>query len=121
MVFNYLPVTIGDSMDENGLKSCSCAFKTGFFSDVRLERDGDVLIVTVEERPTIALITFDGNRAIKTEDLEDGLAEAGFRGEVLIRKTRQSYSSLDVNITQTVSMELRLITKSRQLVKMPLR
>ena len=34
--------------------------------------------MTVEERPTIALITFDGNRAIKTEDLEDGLAEAGF-------------------------------------------
>ena len=84
MVFNYLPVTIGDSMDENRIrKAVRALFKTGFFSDVRLERDGDVLIVTVEERPTIALITFDGNRAIKTEDLEDGLAEAGFsEGEV---------------------------------------
>ena len=79
MVFNYLPVTIGDTMDENRIrKAVRALFKTGFFRDVRLERDGDVLVVTVEERPTIALITFDGNRAIKTEDLEDGLAEAGF-------------------------------------------
>ena len=84
MVFNYLPVTIGDTMDENRIrKAVRALFKTGFFRDVRLERDGDVLVVTVEERPTIALITFDGNRAIKTEDLEDGLAEAGFsEGEV---------------------------------------
>ena len=84
MVFNYLPVTIGDTMDENRIrKAVRALFKTGFFRDVRLERDGDVLVVIVEERPTIALITFDGNRAIKTEDLEDGLAEAGFsEGEV---------------------------------------
>ena len=84
MVFNYLPVTIGDTMDENRIRRAVRAlFKTGFFSDVRLERDGDVLVVIVEERPTIALITFDGNRAIKTEDLEDGLADAGFsEGEV---------------------------------------
>ncbi len=103
MVFNYLPVTIGDTMDENRIrKAVRALFKTGFFRDVRLERDGDVLVVTVEERPTIALITFDGNRAIKTEDLEDGLAEAGFsEGEVfnqgkldkVIQELRRQYYS----------------------------
>ena len=84
MVFNYLPVTIGDTMDEARIrKAVRALFKTGFFRDVQLEREGDVLIVTVDERPTIALITFDGNRAIKTEDLEEGLADAGFsEGEV---------------------------------------
>ena len=87
MVFNYLPVTIGDTMDEARIrKAVRALFKTGFFRDVQLEREGDVLIVTVDERPTIALITFDGNRAIKTEDLEEGLADAGFsEGEVFNR------------------------------------
>jgi len=87
MVFNYLPVTIGDTMDEaRTRKAVRALFKTGFFRDVQLEREGDVLIVTVDERPTIALITFDGNRAIKTEDLEEGLADAGFsEGEVFNR------------------------------------
>ena len=83
-VFNYLPVTIGDRVDEKRTQEAVRAlYKTGFFKDVKLERDGDVLVVTVQERESIADITFKGNKAIKTEDLLKGLGEIGFsKGEV---------------------------------------
>jgi len=83
-VFNYLPITVGDRVDEKRTQEALRAlFKTGFFKDVKLERDGEVLVVTVVERESIADITFKGNKAIKTEDLTKGLAEAGFaKGEV---------------------------------------
>lgn len=83
-VFNYLPISVGDSVDDNKSRDAVRAlFKTGFFKDVRLERDGDVLVVIVTERETISDITFEGNKAIKTEDLLKGLGEVGFaKGEV---------------------------------------
>ena len=83
-VFNYLPISVGDSVDETRSRDAVRAlFKTGFFKDVRLERDGDVLVVIVIERESITDITFDGNKAIKTEDLLEGLGEIGFaKGEV---------------------------------------
>lgn len=83
-VFNYLPISVGDTVDDSRSRDAVRAlFKTGFFKDVRLERDGDVLVVIVSERETIADVTFEGNRAIKTEDLLEGLEEVGFaKGEV---------------------------------------
>lgn len=83
-IFNYLPITVGDKVNEKrSQEAVRALFKTGFFKDVRLERNGDVLVVKVVERESIADITFDGNKAIKTEDLEKGLRDAGFgKGEV---------------------------------------
>jgi len=83
-VFNYLPISVGDSVDEKRTGDAVRAlFKTGLFKDVRLERDGDVLVVVVRERETIADITFEGNKAIKTDDLLKGLKDVGFaKGEV---------------------------------------
>lgn len=83
-VFNYLPVTVGDRVDEKRTQEAVRAlFKTGFFKDVKLSRDGDVLVVALVERESIADITFKGNKAIKTEDLIKGLSETGFaKGEV---------------------------------------
>ena len=83
-VFNYLPVTVGDKVDDQKVQDAMRAlYKTGFFRDVRLERDNDVLVVIVSERESIADITFDGNKAIKTEDLLKGLKDVGFaKGEV---------------------------------------
>ena len=83
-VFNYLPVSVGDAIDEKRSRDAVRAlFKTGLFKDVRLERDGDVLVVIVQERETISEITFDGNKALKTDNLLEGLAEIGFeKGEV---------------------------------------
>src|SRR3990172_4353865 len=54
-VFNYLPVKVGDTLTESGAQEAIKAlYKTGFFKDVRLERQSDVLIVSVIERPSIA-------------------------------------------------------------------
>lgn len=86
-VFNYLPVSVGSTVDETDYPDIIRAlFRTGFFTDVSLERDGEVLVVTVEERPAIASIDIEGNRDISTEDLRLALSEIGLReGEVFSR------------------------------------
>ncbi|HQR51597.1 MAG TPA: POTRA domain-containing protein, partial [Methylophilaceae bacterium] len=61
-VFNYLPVKVGDTMDDDkAAQALKALYSTGFFKDVRLEAEGDVLLVTVQERPAIAQIGFSGN------------------------------------------------------------
>ncbi|MEJ2592934.1 MAG: outer membrane protein assembly factor BamA, partial [Candidatus Thiodiazotropha sp.] len=52
-------------------------YKTGFFKDVRLEREGDVLIVFVRERPAIAEINISGNKDLETDRLKAGLKDIG--------------------------------------------
>lgn len=77
-VFNYLPVKPGQTIDEAETAGIvRDLFKTGFFKDVRLERQGDVLIVSVDERPAIAELTFSGNKSIREEALREGLKDAG--------------------------------------------
>jgi outer membrane protein insertion porin family len=78
-VFNYLPIRVGDEFDASrSAEAVRALFKTGFFRDVRLEREGDVLVVIVSERETIAEITVTGNKDIGTEDLLEGLKKIGF-------------------------------------------
>lgn len=78
-VFNYLPVKVGESLDDKGsADTIRALFKTGFFKDVRLERENGVLIVFVVERPAIASIDFHGNKSIEEEALSTGLKEIGF-------------------------------------------
>jgi outer membrane protein insertion porin family len=78
-VFNYLPIRVGDEFDASrSAEAVRALFKTGFFRDVRLEREGDVLVVIVSERETIAEITITGNKDISTEDLLEGLKKIGF-------------------------------------------
>jgi len=78
-VFNYLPVTVGQPFSQEKAKTAiSILFKTGFFKNVRLERDGNILIVRVEERPAISKMTFTGNEEIETEDLTSSLKTIGF-------------------------------------------
>ncbi len=77
-VFNYLPVQAGSTVSEREYPEIIRAlFGTGFFTDVNLERKGDVLVVTVVERPAIAEITIAGNRDISTDDLKKALTEVG--------------------------------------------
>lgn len=77
-VFNYLPVKVGDTLTEKKSQDAvRVLFKTGFFRDVQLEREKDVLIVTVVERPSIAGIKIIGTREMSEEDLKKGLKEIG--------------------------------------------
>jgi outer membrane protein insertion porin family len=78
-VFNYLPIEAGETFnDQVSVEAVRALFKTGFFDDVRLERDGNVLVIIVKERPTIGSMEITGNKDIKTEDLMKGLKQAGF-------------------------------------------
>ena len=77
-VFNYLPVKVGDTVTEQGAQEAIRALhKTGFFRDVRLERQGEVLIVSVVERPSIGTVRILGTKEISEDDLKKGLKELG--------------------------------------------
>lgn len=86
-VYNYLPLKVGDVVDEP-LSSAAihALFRTGFFRDVVLEREGDTLVVFVAERPAIASIEMEGNSDIPTEQLTEQLKLIGFsQGRVFDR------------------------------------
>ena len=78
-VFNYLPIKVGDVVDGTRTAGAVRAlFRTGFFRDVRLERDGETLVVSMIERPSIDSIEFTGNDDLETEDLLSALERMGF-------------------------------------------
>jgi outer membrane protein insertion porin family len=77
-VFSYLPVKVGETMtEEKAATAIKALFATGFFKDVRLEVQRDVLIVMVEERPAVAQIDFIGNKEFDKDALRKGLREVG--------------------------------------------
>jgi outer membrane protein insertion porin family len=88
-VFNYLPVNIGDRLDQRRIdEALRALYGTGFFSDVELRRDGGTLVVAVQERPSIESFTIEGNKDIKTEDLEKSLRNVGLaRGKTFNEST----------------------------------
>jgi outer membrane protein insertion porin family len=88
-VFAALPVAVGDTIDEYAIRaSARSLFATGNFDDIRIGRDGNVLVVVVAERPSISEINIEGNKAIETEALLDGLKGAGLAvGQVFQRST----------------------------------
>lgn len=88
-VFSAIPAEAGDVLDATSIQQIARAlYRTGFFDDIRLARDGDVLVITVKERPAIDSISVDGNKSIKTEDLLKGLSEQGLaEGEIFKRAT----------------------------------
>ncbi|RUR34715.1 outer membrane protein assembly factor BamA [Vreelandella nanhaiensis] len=84
-VFNAFPVSANDRVSEQQLASAARdLFATGLFEDVSLAREGDVLVIQVVERPTIARLNLTGNKQLKEEDLRNGLRESGLsEGQVL--------------------------------------
>ena len=77
-VFSYLPVKVGEKLDDEKAAACIKAlYATGFYADVRLETDGEALIIFVQERPAIAAIEIEGAKEFTKENLKDGLKQAG--------------------------------------------
>jgi outer membrane protein insertion porin family len=77
-VFNYLPINIGDSVDKIRIQEAiRSLYQQGLFDDIEIRRDGDTLIVAVQERPSIESFEIEGNKDIKTEDLMESLRGVG--------------------------------------------
>ncbi len=77
-VFSYLPIKVGERMDDDrAAASIKALYATGFYTDVRLEVENDVLVVFVIERPAIAQIDIVGAKEFTKENLKDGLKQAG--------------------------------------------
>ncbi len=119
-VFSYLPFKIGDTYtDEKGTAAIRALFGTGFYRDVRLEVEKDVLVVVVEERPAISSITFTGAKEFETDKMKSalkdiGIAEARTFDKALIDRAEQELKRLylsrgkyGVIITTTVTPQER--------------
>jgi outer membrane protein insertion porin family len=115
-IFSYLPIKVGDTLtEEKAAEAIKSLYATGFFKDVRLEADGDVLVVAVVERPAIAEITFVGQKEFDKDKLRDALKQIGLaQGRIfdrsLLEKAEQelktqylSRGRYAVEITTTVT------------------
>ncbi|MFM9437634.1 outer membrane protein insertion porin family [Janthinobacterium sp. CG_23.3] len=115
-VFSYLPVRVGESFDdEKSIAAIKALYATGFFKDVRLEADGDVLVVLVEERPAIASVEFTGSKEFEKDILVKALKEIGVgeakifdkasvdRAEQELKRQYLSHGLYGVKITTTVT------------------
>ena len=88
-VFTEIPVNVGDELSEADMREIvKDLFKSGSFDDVQVGRDGNVLVIVLKERPAIDKIEIEGNKAIKTEALLEGLTGSGLsEGEIFKKVT----------------------------------
>jgi len=94
-IFAEIPYSIGDSIGQDEIVELSKAiFSTGQFDDINIGRDGNALLINLTERPTIDEILIEGNEAIKTDNLLDGLQNSGiFEGALFKRSVFENLSS----------------------------
>ena len=115
-VFNYLPIHVGDTVDDGAVsRAVKALFATGFYRDVRIEVDKDVLVVVVDERPAIAQVQFSGNKEFTSDILTKGLKDVGIaesrtfdrsmleKAEQEIKRLYLTKSFYGVSIKTTVS------------------
>ena len=88
-VFNYLPVKVGETMnDDLASQAIKSLYGTGFFKDVRIEAENDVLVVTVQERSAIAQIDLSGNKSLPTDKMKEGLKQIGIEEGQIFDKSQ---------------------------------
>ena len=115
-VFTYLPVKVGETFTEEKVSQAIRAlFATGFFRDVRIEVENDVLVVLLEERPAIASITFSGMKEFEPDVVKKSLRETNFtegrifdralldQAEQEIKRQYLSRGKYGVTVTTTVT------------------
>ncbi len=87
-VFASLPVQAGELIDEEGIRvAVRSLFKTGYFDDINIAREGNILVVSLKERPAVAEINIDGNKAIETPDLLNALRDSGLAEGQIFKQT----------------------------------
>ena len=99
-VFSALPIRVGDLLTGDDIQNATRElFKVGYFADVAINRDGDVLVLVLKERPAINKIELEGNKAIKTDDLMESLKKNSLsEGQIFQRATLEG-------ITQSLQRE----------------
>ena len=115
-VFSYLPVRVGETFnDDKSVTAIKALYATGFFKDVKLEKDGDVLVVLVEERPAIAKVEFTGTKEFEKDTLVKALKDIGVgeakifdkasvdRAEQELKRQYLSHGLYGVKVTTTVT------------------
>ena len=103
-VFAVMPVSIGDVINSENYKEIATSiFETGKFDDIKLGREGNALLINLEERPTIDEILIEGNKAIKTDALLDGLKKSGIFVGALYK--RAIFESLNVELERQYSSQ----------------
>lgn len=96
-VFGAIPHSVGDNIGSLEIRAIGRAlFATESFDDVQVGRDGNVLVIIVKERPTIDSIEFDGNKAIKTEALLEGLRDSGLAEGQIFKKVTLEHIAGDL-------------------------
>ena len=94
-VFSYLPVKVGETFDDSkGADAIRSLFNTGFFKDVQVKVENKVLVVQVEERPTISKVDFTGMKEFEKDAILKalrviGLADARYFDKALVDKAEQ--------------------------------
>lgn len=121
-VYNYLPISIGETFFLNKAgDAIRDLFKTGFFKDISLKKEGLTLIVNVVERPSIAKIIIVGNKDLSTEDLTAALKKIGlsdgkvFNQQILDRveqELRRQYFSRG-KYSLKITTEVSTLTRNR--------
>ncbi len=87
-VLSYLPLSVGDELnDASSQQALRALYQTGLFRNVVMLREGNVLIVQVEERPAITSFTIDGNDKVGGDELDKALADAGLSQGELFRQS----------------------------------
>ena len=94
-IFNVIPISVGDKIDSRkSYDIVKSLFSTEQFDDIQIGKDGNTLIITVVERPSISEIDISGNKALKTEQLIESLDGVGIKeGEVYKRSTLERVKS----------------------------
>ena len=94
-VFGAVPYSVGDNVGAEEIRTIARSlFQTETFDDVQIGRDGNVLVIVVKERPTIDSLEFEGNKAIKTEALIEGLQGSGLsEGQIFKKVTLDQIAS----------------------------
>jgi outer membrane protein insertion porin family len=115
-VFSYLPIRVGDRLSDTTItESVRLLYATGFFKDVRVELDGEVLVVLVEERPAIGAVEVRGSKEFDQEVLKKALADSGLaearifdralldRAEQELKRQYLGRGKYDVQIQSTIT------------------
>ena len=94
-IFNVIPISVGDNIDQRKSSDITRSlFATEQFDDIQIAKDGNTLIIVVQERPSISAIDISGNKALKTEQLLESLDGVEIKeGEVYKRSTLEKVKS----------------------------